>query len=451
MKQLLKERKGITLIALVITIIILLILAGVIIATLTGEGGILNKAIRAKNENNQGTIEEEVKSAYITVQMDSITNGWDLNKKVQELQKELRKQDGEAIVTVFQSNLMISYKGYEVVIDADEMIGIEDPSLGDKPTGVVTILTTDENVELVEIQVEASTTDGDIETIEAMNGAIEKEGANNTNTKKIFTVSKNGIYYFRIKGTNGRTATKESEEIKNIIKTSDILTEIEKIETKGEQTIELTGRNNEGKIEKKTYSLDVILHKGTVILNGETEIEGAILNRENKEYKFGNESDVATGESEEKLAKNTVVLKIEGDLKIEEGVVVSSLESSQGFGGPKGMIIYCTGTLTNQGKINMSQRGAYAKGENVYLWNNNGKKEFEYVPQYGAKGANSNATSTNTYQNVYPSITNAKGIGRQTAGGASGGAGKIGSGFAARGGIGGQGTSYSGGRRRYRS
>ena len=111
------------------------------------------------------------------------------------------------------------------------------------------------------------------------------------------------------------------------------------------------------------------------------------------------------------------------------------------------MIIYCTGTLTNQGKINMSQRGAYAKGENVYLWNNNGKKEFEYVPQYGAKGANSNATSTNTYQNVYPSITNAKGIGRQTAGGASGGAGKIGSGFAARGGIGGQGTSYSGGRR----
>lgn len=38
-----KNIKGITLIALVITIIILLILAGITIATLTGENGILRK------------------------------------------------------------------------------------------------------------------------------------------------------------------------------------------------------------------------------------------------------------------------------------------------------------------------------------------------------------------------------------------------------------------------
>ena len=39
-----KNQKGITLIALVITIIVLLILAGVSIALLTGENGILNRA-----------------------------------------------------------------------------------------------------------------------------------------------------------------------------------------------------------------------------------------------------------------------------------------------------------------------------------------------------------------------------------------------------------------------
>lgn len=39
-----KRQKGITLIALVITIIILLILAGVTIAMLTGENGILRKS-----------------------------------------------------------------------------------------------------------------------------------------------------------------------------------------------------------------------------------------------------------------------------------------------------------------------------------------------------------------------------------------------------------------------
>lgn len=39
-----RKQNGITLIALVITIIILLILAGISIATLTGENGILRKS-----------------------------------------------------------------------------------------------------------------------------------------------------------------------------------------------------------------------------------------------------------------------------------------------------------------------------------------------------------------------------------------------------------------------
>ena len=46
----LKNKKGITLIALVVTIIVLLILAGVTIATLTGENGILTRAQEAKNQ-----------------------------------------------------------------------------------------------------------------------------------------------------------------------------------------------------------------------------------------------------------------------------------------------------------------------------------------------------------------------------------------------------------------
>ena len=53
-KTLSKKRRintsGITLIALVITIIVLLILAGVSVAMLTGENGIITQAVRAKNE-----------------------------------------------------------------------------------------------------------------------------------------------------------------------------------------------------------------------------------------------------------------------------------------------------------------------------------------------------------------------------------------------------------------
>ena len=54
----LKNNKGITLIALVITIIVLLILAGVSIAMLTGENGILNQATTDVSDTEVGAAEE---------------------------------------------------------------------------------------------------------------------------------------------------------------------------------------------------------------------------------------------------------------------------------------------------------------------------------------------------------------------------------------------------------
>ncbi len=49
-KAKLKRSKGITLIALVITIIVLLILAGVTIASITGENGILRKGTKCSRK-----------------------------------------------------------------------------------------------------------------------------------------------------------------------------------------------------------------------------------------------------------------------------------------------------------------------------------------------------------------------------------------------------------------
>ena len=53
-----KKNNGITLIALVITIIVLLILAGVAISMLSGENGILKKAAEAKTETEKGNFKE---------------------------------------------------------------------------------------------------------------------------------------------------------------------------------------------------------------------------------------------------------------------------------------------------------------------------------------------------------------------------------------------------------
>lgn len=58
-----KNKRGITLIALIITIIILLIIAGISITALTGENGLLDKALNAKESNAYSSAEEKVKIA----------------------------------------------------------------------------------------------------------------------------------------------------------------------------------------------------------------------------------------------------------------------------------------------------------------------------------------------------------------------------------------------------
>lgn len=67
------SNQGITLIALVITIIILLILAGVTIAILTGEDGILKKADSAKEENQEKTATEIINLKITNAQIESYT------------------------------------------------------------------------------------------------------------------------------------------------------------------------------------------------------------------------------------------------------------------------------------------------------------------------------------------------------------------------------------------
>lgn len=63
-KKSFKEQDAITLVALIITIIVLLILAGVAIATLTGNNGLLTKAGYAKNTSTEAEVLEKLKLAY---------------------------------------------------------------------------------------------------------------------------------------------------------------------------------------------------------------------------------------------------------------------------------------------------------------------------------------------------------------------------------------------------
>ena len=69
-----QNTRGITLIALVITIIVLLILAGVSISMLTGQNGLLTQAIESKKKNQSASSLEKLKLAITSLQARSKRN-----------------------------------------------------------------------------------------------------------------------------------------------------------------------------------------------------------------------------------------------------------------------------------------------------------------------------------------------------------------------------------------
>ena len=68
--EVLKFNSGITLIALIITIIVLLILAGVTIALVVGDNGVLNQAVNAADETNRANVQSELEMAVSAVVAD---------------------------------------------------------------------------------------------------------------------------------------------------------------------------------------------------------------------------------------------------------------------------------------------------------------------------------------------------------------------------------------------
>ncbi len=99
------KNKGITLIALVITIIVLLILAGISIATLTGDEGILTKTTDARKAQDNGTEKDEIGLAYNAAKLDSKGKAIEAEK----LQEELRKYDSGATVVVEGENFKVTF------------------------------------------------------------------------------------------------------------------------------------------------------------------------------------------------------------------------------------------------------------------------------------------------------------------------------------------------------
>lgn len=94
-----KQNKGITLIALIITIIVLLILAGITIAQIAGNDSAPQKAVEAREKNKQGAEFDAIKIAAVSAVAEGNYN-LELNpESLQKSLKDLIEEDPEEVIT----------------------------------------------------------------------------------------------------------------------------------------------------------------------------------------------------------------------------------------------------------------------------------------------------------------------------------------------------------------
>ena len=197
-----KLNKGITLVALVITIVILLILAGISIQAITNTGLFAN-AKKAKEKSMEGQLKEEISLAIQSIQTEEIYKGNSVTLETLaggQLEKELKDITAE----LADGEINGEYKDYEYTIDSNLNVTINGPVTGVRIKGSAEVQTGYVfEGGTVEIKVTASITEGTITGIEAPEGATIK--TDTSATEKVYTVNKNGAYTFKITSDSGKT------------------------------------------------------------------------------------------------------------------------------------------------------------------------------------------------------------------------------------------------------
>ena len=172
-KKIIKKAKGITLISLVITIIILLILAGVTLSLTLGDNGIITQAQKAKEAQEIAAIKEDIQLAILDKELEKGGTGL--------TQEELEEIAGNYGELQEDGNTIKTEDGYE--IDIGEIYkpggGTSNPGSGASDEEIAAL---EEKIKELEQTVEDLTnTKTELEgTIEDLNGQLEQAQGDKT-------------------------------------------------------------------------------------------------------------------------------------------------------------------------------------------------------------------------------------------------------------------------------
>ena len=194
-----KEMKGITLIALVITIVVLMILAGVSINTVLGDDGIIKKAKEAAETTKRASAEEEMNRLVLEYQLaknDETLESF-LQEKVTEGRIDGVTDNGDGTITITKK-----------VEGKDYTITVKKPVAPTPSVKVGAIRVVSDSTGAGSSLGEASTRKGT--TLYIMIESSISGGTTTVSPQVPYAVTENGTYKFTVTGTvNGTAYTKE--------------------------------------------------------------------------------------------------------------------------------------------------------------------------------------------------------------------------------------------------
>ena len=276
------ETKGITLVALVVTIIVLLILAGITIMLLLSDGGIIEKAERAKEETERARFEERLGIANVDAGAKKALNGGLTAEEYFEILKE--------------HNLI-----------SDTTVGganIQEKAEKDEEGNTIYEITTDDGY-VFEATIDE---EGNVETeyqgkADKLPPVIKELKVKNKTTKSIEVevivnrLEDGEIRYYIKKASEENYPEEPEEETTN---TNYEFTGLEQNET---YDIKVVVENGKGRDEKETSEITGELLTGTITQVGETKWENgeASIELETSEegYTIQYQKNTTTGEWEE--------------------------------------------------------------------------------------------------------------------------------------------------------
>ena len=254
------KENAITLVALVITIIVLLILAGVSIQAINNIGLFAN-AKKAKEKSIEAQLKEEISLAIQDIQIEETSNAklFDMKSLIEKIPEKLNditiESDGEESKGEYKGYNYRITKDYEVIIEGKTNIRIK--------TEITPKEYTKENVVM---NVEITSNESPIKRIE------EPENLSKNSEGK-YIVSKNGQYKFIVETENG-DITEKTVTVSNIDKLppKDFKPEIEKSGTtikikENAEDQEETEENACSGIEKYEYYVDGKKYESNEITN----------------------------------------------------------------------------------------------------------------------------------------------------------------------------------------